>query len=107
MQNKSEPKYMTSPIPIPILMSLEDLFKKVDFIPTTIRSIPIIINAEDDRKISEYNPSSCESININIDIPIHAIPTTIWKNLIHFGLIISPDDLILTPCISVISKFLL
>ncbi len=55
---------MTSPIPIPILMSLEDLFKKVDFIPTTIRSIPIIINAEDARKISEYNPSSCEPINI-------------------------------------------
>ena len=58
-------------------MSLEDLFKKVDLIPTTIRSIPIIINAEDDRKISEYNPSLCEPIIIYIDIPIHAIPTTI------------------------------
>ena len=58
-------------------MSLEDLFKKVDLIPTTIRSIPIIINAEEDRKISEINPSSCEPINIYIDIPTHAIPTTI------------------------------
>src|SRR6185437_5098358 len=102
-----EPKYITSPIPIPILISLEDLFKKVDFIPTTIRSIPIIINAEDAKKISEYNPRFFEPININIDIPIHAIPTTIWKNLIHFGLIISPDDLILIPRISIISKFLL
>ena len=48
-----EPKYTTIPTPIPILMSLDLLFREADLIPTIIRSIPIIMNAVEARKISE------------------------------------------------------
>jgi len=48
-----EPKYTTIATPIPMLMSLDDLFREVTLIPMTIRSIPIITNAVEARKISE------------------------------------------------------
>jgi hypothetical protein len=77
-------------------MSLDDLFREGDFIPTIIRSIPIIMNAIEARKISEYAPSICEPSMTDMDNAIHISPTATWKILSHFGLIKSPDVLIPT-----------
>ncbi|MFL6321920.1 MAG: hypothetical protein ACJ72Q_15780 [Nitrososphaeraceae archaeon] len=48
----AEPKNTTIATPIPMLMSLDDLFREVDRTPTMIRSIPIIMNAVEARKMS-------------------------------------------------------
>jgi len=48
----AEPKNTTIATPIPMLMSLDDLFREVVLIPTIIRSIPIMMNAVEARKIS-------------------------------------------------------
>jgi hypothetical protein len=54
------------------------------------------MKAMEARKMRVYAPSLNEPDMINMDKAIEISPTTTWKNLSHFGLIKSPDVLIVT-----------